>query len=340
MMKPRLPASVTLAVLCLAAAAFCSGLPFQEHAAVQESLRSAPPQMRAEWLHERGAEMRGPRTSMMMTSDSGGLKLVGKWGRGPASAVTGRDTLVALALGSEVALLSFAEPDSPRVLSEIQFSSPTVRLCLKDSLLYTSSNADLEVWNIADPTQPVKRGQFAGAAWTFWIRDTFLYYIRYDTMHIVSIANPANLYELKSLLDTGYAVTGSGNTLIVCRDGGFDFLDISSPTSPHEVGFYACGHPLTATARGNLVCASYQENSDPYPTRFITLDISTPSSPRLLARLNDLGGFDIFLDGPLAFVSGGDLSGENLLSLPFQILSIADSAHPAFIDSCRTTIYG
>jgi hypothetical protein len=69
--------------------------------------------------------------------------------------------------------------------------------------------------------------------------------------------------------------------------------------------------------------------------RFITLDISTPSSPRLLAKLNNVGGYDIFLDGPLAFVSGRGPWVEN--PQPFQILSIADSAHPAFIDSCRTT---
>jgi len=291
--------------------------------------------MQSRWLAKRGIELPEWNNPSPALAESGGLRMVGKWGRGPASAVTGKDTLVVLTLGSEVALLSFAEPDSPRVLSEIQFSSLTSHSYLKDSLLYTSSKADLEVWNIADPTQPVKRGQFPGSAWTFWIRDTFLYYIRYDTLHIVSIANPANLYELGPVLVTGYAVTGSGNTLIVCRDGGFAFVDISDPVNPHEVGAYACGHPLTATARGNLVCASYEESGYPYPARFITLDISTPSSPRLLAKLNDLGGYDIFLDGPLAFVSGRNIGVEN--PQPFQILSIVDSTHPAFVDSLRTT---
>jgi hypothetical protein len=327
-----------LILLLGATAVFGNRQSFLDHAAVREPLSRVPPWMRGEWLRHHGIGSREPGFPTTL-SDSGGLKLVGKWGRGPASSVTGRDTLVVLTLGSEVALLSFAESDSPRVLSEIQFSSLTSHSFLKDSLLYTSSKADFEVWNIADPTQPVKRGQFPGAAWTFWIRDTFLYYIRYDTLHIVSIADPANMYELGPVLVTGYAVTGSGNTLIVCRDGGFAFLDISNPVSPHEVGTYACGHPLTATVRGNLVCASYEESGYPYPARFVTLDISTPSSPRLLAKLNDLGGFDIFLDGPLAFVSGGDLHGADQM-LPFQIISIADSAHPAFIDSCRTTTYG
>jgi len=300
-----------------------------EERALMDSARSVPPKMRMEWLHQRGIEVPRARPT---TADSG-LTLVGKWGRGPAAEVTGKDTLVVLTLGSEVALLSFAEPDSPRVLSEIQFPSLTAQSYLEDSLLYTSSNADLEVWNVADPTQPVKRGVLPAPVGDFWIRDTFLFYIRGDTFHAINIANSANLYELGSCVEAGSATTGSGNTVVVCQSGGFAFVDVSNPASPHEVGTYPCGHTLSATARGNLVCASYEETSDPYPVRFITLDISTPSSPRLLAKLNDLGGYDVFLDGPLAFVSGR--AGQN--EEPFQIISVVDSLHPALVDTCRTT---
>ena len=320
--------------------------------AMMDSLRAVPPKFRMEWMYQHGrmedrrlrSEERGWRTGAggwrnedggTGTSADSGLVLRGKWGRGPAAEVTGKDTLVVLTLGSEVALLNFAKPDSPQVLSEIQFPSLTAQSYLVDSLLYTSSNADLEVWNVADPTQPVKRGQLLGAVGDFWIRDTFLYFIRRDTFHVLSIANPANVYELGSCVESGSVTTGSGNTVVVCRGSGFAFVDVSNPASPHEVATYACGNGRAATARGNLVCASYEEAGYPYPVRFITLDISTPSSPRLLAKLNDLGGYDIFLDGPLAFVSGRGPGVEN--PQPFQILSIADSAHPAFIDSCRTS---
>jgi len=304
----------------------------RDEMAVMDSLRGVPPKRRLEWMRERGIEM--PGYAGGLTSDSG-LKLVSKWGRGPAAEVTGKDTLVVLTLGSEVALLSFANPDSPRVLSEIQFPSLTAQSYLRDSLLYTSSNADLEVWNVADPTQPAKRGELLGPVGDFWIRDTFLFYIRRDTFHSLSIADPANLYELGSVPEAGSATTGSGNIVVVVQSGGFAFVDVSNPASPHEVGSYPCGHALSATARGNLVCASYEETAEPYPARFITLDISNPASPRLLARLDDLGGYDIFLACSLAFVSGRGPGVEN--PQPFQILSIADSAHPAFLDSCRST---
>jgi hypothetical protein len=304
--------------------------------ALMDSARAVPPKMRMEWLYQRGERPRTEEGGLRAEADSG-LKLVGKWGRGPAAEVTGKDTLVVLTLGSEVALLNFAKPDSPQVLSEIQFPSLTAQSYLVDSLLYTSSNADLEVWNISDPDSPVQRGTLPAPVGDFWIRDTFLYYIRRDTFHVLSIANSANLHDLGSCVESGSVTTGSGNTVVVCQGGGLAFVDVSNPANPHQVGTYSCGLALSATARGSLVCASYDESAYPYPTRFITLDISTPSAPRLLARLNDLGGSDIFLDGPLAFVSGG---GEGAYPIPFQILSIADSAHPALIDSCRTTLYG
>jgi hypothetical protein len=311
-----------------------AGRSLMDERALMDSARSVPPKMRMEWLYQHGRmEDRRLRTEDGPAPADSGLVLRGKWGRGPAAEVTGRGTLVVLTLGSEVALLSFANPDSPRVLSEIQFPSLTAQSYLEDSLLYTSSNADLEIWSITDPTRPAKRGQFLGAVGDFWMRDTFLYFIRSDTFHVISIANPANLYQLGSCVESGSVTTGSGNTVVVVQSGGFAFVDVSNPASPHEVGTYPCGHTLSATARGNLVCASYEETGYPYPVRFITLDISTPSSPRLLAKLNNLGGYDIFLDGPLAFVSGRVWSDGP----PFHILSIADSAHPAFIDSCQTT---
>jgi hypothetical protein len=113
-----------------ATAAFGSRLSFEEYRAAQDSPHRLPTQMQSRWLATHCVELPRWSSSTSPYAESGGLRMVGKWGRGPASGVTGRDTLVALVLGSEVALLSFAEPDSLRVLSEIQFSSQTVRVGL------------------------------------------------------------------------------------------------------------------------------------------------------------------------------------------------------------------
>jgi hypothetical protein len=93
------------------------------------------------------------------SSDSLGPHLVGKWGRGPSVEVTGRDTLVALTLGSEVALLSFANPAQPRVLSEIQLDFMPAQSGLADSLLIAGGKG-MEIWNVADPSHPTRISRF------------------------------------------------------------------------------------------------------------------------------------------------------------------------------------
>jgi hypothetical protein len=85
-----------------------AGRSWMGESALMDSARTVPPKLRMEWLHEHGIE---PPRASPTTTDSG-LTLVGKWGRGPAAEVTGKDTLVVLTLGSEVALLNFARPDS------------------------------------------------------------------------------------------------------------------------------------------------------------------------------------------------------------------------------------
>ena len=48
----------------------------------------------------KGEPKLGPLDQHLSEPESLNVRLVGKWGRGPAARVTGRDTLVFLALGS------------------------------------------------------------------------------------------------------------------------------------------------------------------------------------------------------------------------------------------------
>jgi len=141
---------------------------FGEYRAVRESLSLMPARFQGEWLQKRGLD--ASRYTEYRRPETTGLRLVGKWGRGPSNEVTGRGNLVALTLGSEVALLDFAKPDSPVVLSEIQLNFIPRQTALHDSFLLTCGNG-IEIWNIADSTHPVYRnvipygvGDFASLA--------------------------------------------------------------------------------------------------------------------------------------------------------------------------------
>jgi len=150
-------------------------------------------------------------------SDSGGLRLVGKWGRGPSVEVTGRDPLVFLSLGSQVAIINFADPDNPEVLSEPQAMGLVTQAAVHDSFLYIGARtgqAGIEVWNIADPRNPVLRSRTPTLLSDFCIRDTFLYLTQSlsgpnDTFKIYSIADPENLRLLGACRDSGDAVTAN-----------------------------------------------------------------------------------------------------------------------------------
>ena len=143
--------AVLLSGLVLAVPLVAREVGFGEYRAVQESLAKMPARFRAEWLLKRGLD--ASRYTEYRRPESTGLRLVGKYGRGPSNEVTGRGNLVALTLGSEVALLDFANPDSPVVLSEIQLNFIPRQTALHDSFLLTCGNG-IEIWSIADSTHP------------------------------------------------------------------------------------------------------------------------------------------------------------------------------------------
>jgi len=320
---------VCLLLLASVSAAWPNG-DFGREQAVMDSLRTVPPRQREFWLRQRGSELPGYTASQMTDS---GLTLVGKWGRGPSVDVTVQDTLVALSLGSEVALLSFAQPDSPRVLSEIQLSYMAGQAQLAGNRLYINSGGSFEVWDIINPTQPVQRGRLGYGIGDFWVNDTFLYFIKADTFKAFSVANPVAMYQLGACRDSGYFLTATTNTAVLGHSShGLYFVDITDPRNPHRAGSYSTDLPRSAAARGSLCCATVESGTYPYPIRFLTLNIANPASPSQLGSLADAGGYDLHLDGQYAFASGREFDKE-----VFHIISVVDSVHPAVVGSCRTT---
>ena len=304
----------------------------QDWERVQDSLHRVPPKQREWWLKERGlGDLLAPQGNA--APESVGLSMVGKWGRGPSVEVTGQDTLVALSLGSEVALLSFADPDNPRVLSEIQLSSMAGQAQLAGSLLYINSTGAFEVWDISNPTSPALRGRIPYGIGDFWVNDTFLYFIKNDTFKVLSVADPASPRLIGCYRDSGYFLAATPTTAVLGDpDAGLYFVDITNPASPRRVGSFPAEIPRSAAARGSLCCATFESRVEPYPIRFITIDLTDPASPRQLGQLNNAGGYDLYLDSSLAFASGRGVSDE-----PFHIISIQDSTSPSLVGQYATT---
>ncbi|HTW91873.1 MAG TPA: hypothetical protein VMH22_09205 [bacterium] len=315
----------------LLAAVALAGVPgFQESPAVQESLARMPARFRAEWLQKRGLDASRYTEYHKPESASTGLRLVGKYGRGESNEVTGRGNLVALTLGSEVALLNFAKPDSPIVLSEIQLNFIPRQTALHDSFLLTCGNG-IEIWNIADSTHPVYRNVIPYGVGDFAVYDTFLYFASYGTFYSYSIGNTVNPRLLGTCQDSGYVATATA-TVAVARELNdvLGFIDVSNPAVPKRVGTYA-NYALAADARGNICVASIYWSTLDDHFRFDVLDISDPANVTRIGSIDSVGGWGVHLSGPFAFVSGYQNP-----AYEFTIVDIQDSAHPRVVSSCAT----
>ena len=323
--------SMLIVLLCFALASIVLAREpgFGEFRAVQESLSHMPAKFHAEWLQKHGLD--ASRYTEFHRPESSGLELKGKWGRGVSNEVTGRGNLVALTLGSEVALLNVANPDSPVVLSEIQLSFIPAQSALHDSFLLTGGNG-IEVWNIADSTRPVYRNVIPYAVSDFAVFDTFLYFSSGGTFYSYSIANTPNPHQLGTCADTGDVTSATRNVAVVSESSYvMGFIDVSNPTAPKRVGTYP-SFALAADARNTICCAEiyWQEGSDDQ-FRFEVLDISDPANVVRIGAVDSVAGWDVHLSGPLAFASGSQWP-----QWKFTIVDMLDSVHPRVISSCGT----
>ncbi|MBM3314336.1 hypothetical protein FJY71_00645, partial [candidate division WOR-3 bacterium] len=316
---------VLFSVLAVAGLATAGRPDFAEPGAMRESLEHIPRKRWAWWLEDHGHD--ASRFTRYQRPDSQGLRMVGKWGRGPAVEVTGRDTLVVLTLGSEVALLSFSDPDQPRVLSEIQLNYLPRQSQLVESFLFTGGNG-IQIWDVADPTRPVQRGNIPYAVGDFSVQDTLAYFVSLDTFFVYGVADPANPRRVGFYRDSGYVATTNATTAVLLYRDFMGFVDISDPANPHRVGTFP-GWAVSAQARGNLCCAAFSDINNQERAWFLTLDISDPASPRQLGRVDSVCGYDLFLADSLAFASGRYDVYEEM-----RIVSIADSTRPRRLGTC------
>ncbi len=299
---------------------------------VMDSLRSIHPRLRAAWLRARGFPD-AARPSL----DSQSLRVVGRWSFGPAAdvdgSVTPTETIVALARGSGVSLLRLSRGESLRVslLSDINSDGLTYQVRIRDSLLLVSTGAGLDLYNIVDVSNPIRLSTIGMVCTGFDLRDSLLYALgNNDSFRVYSIAEPAAPRLLGACRDSGGSVSVAGNTAFLAEGGGLYAIDISNPASPHRVGSYP-GWAISATARGNICCVTWGNSNEPTWLRFSVMDVSDPANMRQIGYIDSCGGYDVCLDGSLAFVSGYYTGNHE-----FEIVSLADSSHPTRVGSCAT----
>jgi len=313
-----------------ASVALGARLSFDEYHAVQESLSRVHPRMRARWLRERGIE--DPYYTSVRTDSGSGLQCIGRWSYGPSYDVDGRvtasETLVALARGSGVSLLRFSRQDSLSIelLSDINAEGLMCRVKVADTLLYVGSRRGLEIYNIADEQNPVRRSWTPIPLNDFALQDSLVYSISGDdSFRIYNVSNPSSPAFRGACVDSGGLISVAGNAAFLGDRWGLYVIDVTNPSSPQRIGSWG-SNIEQVEARRNL-CYVTTRGSEPGDITFHVLDVAVPSLPHQIGSLDSAGGNDVYLVDTLAFGSGEEDFDR------MTIVSVADSTRPRILGS-------
>jgi len=325
----RLLAAVLLG-LALASTMLAREPGFGEYRAVQESLRFLPPNIRFYELDRLGLT---PRDAVPITTESLELQLVGKWGAGPSVKVTGRDSLVFLSRGSQVAVINYADTANPLVLSYIEVNGLVSRSVLVGNRLYVGSTGSdpkyIDVFDVTDPANPQRLGSIQTRLLDIDVVDTLVYTVAKDSFRVFDFSDPTNPRQIGACRDSGYSLSVCNGYAYIADRWGLYVVDVRDAASPHHEASWGTDL-LSVKARGTICCVTTSDIES--RLAFHILDIRQPSSIAQLSSIDSCGGYDIYLDGPLVFLSGFDTDGH-----VFRILNISDSTHPSTVGSCPTT---
>jgi hypothetical protein len=261
----------------------------------------------------------GPFRQNLTEPESLNCRMVGKWGRGPAARVTGRDTLVYLALGSEVAIFNCVNAHTPTIVNEIQCRYVVDRPILEDSILYCVLQGGVEVFNIANPASPTRIKYLPISAVDMCINDTMAYTIDADSFKAYRIVAPDSFERLGACADSGYYIAADSGFAYLCDRWGLYVIDATDPTNPHQASVVT-GAQTGAVLIDSGYCYYTQIGSS---TAFVITDVSDPHNPRELGRRPNTPGGDIYKLGFYAYLSGFQIMDVSGHSDPTQICSLA-----------------
>jgi hypothetical protein len=325
-----------MVLFLLVAASVGSGLPFREHAAVQESLMAKGSLMGHRWLEKNGLESYLLRQSWRPTEDSG-LKCVGRWSYGPSLKVSLRvsadDTIVCLTRGSGATLARFNSRDSVTfdLLGDLDFAGIPRRAIIADTLVVAGihfGGAGVEVHGVSDPARPNLLSRIVlPMVNDIAVRDSFVYVAcEDDTLRIYDIANP-RLPFLVGACSVGcdLFMTEVGNYCYLVDVSGVNIVDVSNPASPHRAGHIGGGEPLAVYVRDTLCYVTVYQ----YGLRI--WNIANVGSPVPVGSLSGPDAIDLTMSATCDTM---------LYTSYLDVVSVADPAKPVLVGSLGRSASG
>jgi hypothetical protein len=266
----------------------------------------------------KGEPKLGPFDQHLSEPESLNVRLVGKWGRGPAARVTGRDTLVFLALGSEVAVFNCVNAHNPTIVNEIQCRYVVDRPILKDSILYCVLQGGVEVFDVANPASPTRIKYMPITAVDMCISDTMAYTIGADSFKAYRIVAPDSFQRLGACADSGYYIAADSGFAYLCDRWGLYVIDATDPMNPHQVSILSSGiETISAWAD-----SGYCYYSEDYPsTNFVVASVSDPYNPSRLGNVPGISAYDVCKSSFFVYLPG------------FEVIDVSQPNSPAIVGS-------
>jgi hypothetical protein len=223
--------------------------------------------------------------------------------RGLVSQVVVQDSLLFVACGSWGAqIYSVSDPANPRELGSMD--AVIGDLCVKDSLCYALGGDSFRIYNVANPTQPAQLGAIRDSGDVLAEANGYAYVgcgASGTALNVYDVRDPRSPSRVNTLGGVQLALFVRGNLLFrtSVQPSYFSILDISNPSSIHEVGRingYG-GVALYADDKYAYLSCTYDHYG------LFVIDISDSTNPQLRDSLRPEGdgAYDSYVPRPDAY---------------------------------------
>ena len=176
----------------------------------------------------------------------------------------------------QLRILDISDPSSPETVSVVAAGEQAWDLRVEDGLLVAAHGSDeIQVFDVQDPLMPVLVSEPDINANSVLIHAGVLVTSYYDRLGLYDMSDPDSPKPLGEYFGEQGAIVAHGTSLWISVGPYIEEVDISEPTKPTRVSWYATGSYFSSPVLqdDNMLVADSE-------SALTKLDISNPSNPR------------------------------------------------------------